>query len=82
MASSPSPAFRVNGGAASMGSLNGDDGGGCLRDDEREMDSGKEILFRSLAARRRRQYCEDEEGAPEGGGAVTMLSRETELLRR
>ncbi|KAJ8639308.1 hypothetical protein MRB53_016002 [Persea americana] len=38
-------------------------------DDEREMGSGKEILFRSLAARRRRQYCEDEEGAPEGGGA-------------
>ncbi|KAJ8624147.1 hypothetical protein MRB53_032677 [Persea americana] len=31
MASSPSPAFRVNGGAASMGSVNGDDGGGCLR---------------------------------------------------
>ncbi|KAJ8622000.1 hypothetical protein MRB53_030529 [Persea americana] len=38
-------------------------------DDEREMASGKEILFRSLAARRRRLYCEDEEGAPEGGGA-------------
>ncbi|KAJ8629840.1 hypothetical protein MRB53_023163 [Persea americana] len=110
MASSPSPAFRMNGGAASMGSVNGDDGGGCLRgceregrcdgsemekemiwmeddgweDDEREMGSGKEILFRSLAARRRRQYCEDEEDAPEGGartrgGAVTMLSTETGL---
>ncbi|KAJ8620210.1 hypothetical protein MRB53_028739 [Persea americana] len=38
-------------------------------DGEREMGSGKEILFRSLAVRRRRQYCEDEEGAPEGGGA-------------
>ncbi|KAJ8620237.1 hypothetical protein MRB53_028766 [Persea americana] len=30
---------------------------------------GKEILFQSLAAKRRRQYCEDEEGAPKGGGA-------------
>ncbi|KAJ8630212.1 hypothetical protein MRB53_023535 [Persea americana] len=42
---------------------------GICEDDEREMGSGKEILFRSLVARRRRQYCEDEEGAPEGGGA-------------
>ncbi|KAJ8632966.1 hypothetical protein MRB53_026302 [Persea americana] len=41
-----------------------------IREVELQMtSSGAEIMFRSLAARRRRQYCEDEEGAPEGGGA-------------